>query len=593
MLLFTDKAPLYEALKAQGQPLLAGELQRLRENLNDPWIAGRLQLVRRQGEEYLATPAPHLPYQLFRRYWEDGDRLAFEAPYFERRGRLLAFSLLCWLEPEDVRWRHALEDTLWLICSEPFWSLPAHFTDMEHHPLPLCDYADHLDLFASETGFAIAESLSMCEGQLAADVVEQAQLQLEKRIFAPFLDGRRAFKFENMKNNWAAVCGGAIGGAALYRLKDPHALASILHRCLSCLQVYLDSFGEDGICEEGIGYWNYGFGFFACFADLLCKRTDGKIDLFADPKVAAIARGQSLFFLSGANTISFSDGSTRSGYRMGLSCFLQKKYPEAAIPDREIAESSFGDNCYRFCTAIRDLLWYDPSARFGCPAESAFWLPDVQWLISRTEKLQLAAKAGHNGESHNHNDCGSFLLLKQGVPLLCDLGAGEYTAQYFGAERYSIFVNASRSHNLPLIGGAEQQAGRAAAARDVCGQTGLEDSLSMELAGCYPLPALQSFNREIRHERAAGRVVIRDRFTLSEEKPVTESFVSCSPIRLETGCAVFARDGVELRLTFPQTLTPSLQEETYLDHEGAQQTAYLLHLTSAPAKELACEIGIQ
>lgn len=593
MLLFTDKAPLYEALKQEGQPLLKNEMQRLRENLNDPFIAQRLQLVRQRGEEYLSAPAPHLPYQLFRRFWEDGDRLAFEAPYFERRGRLLAFSLLCWLEPEDVRWRHALEDTLWLICSEPFWSLPAHFTDMWHRPLPLSEYANHLDLFASETGFAIAESLAMCEGQLAPDVVAQAQLQLEKRIFAPFLDGRTAFKFENMKNNWAAVCGGAIGGAALHCLKDRQALASILHRCLSCMQVYLDSFGEDGVCEEGIGYWNYGFGFFTCFADLLFKRTDGKIDLFADTKVAAIAKGQSLFFLSGSNTISFSDGSAHAGYRMGLSCFLQRKYPEAAIPDREIAESSFGDNCYRFCTAIRDLLWYDPSARFGCPAESAFWLQDAQWLISRTEKFQLAAKAGHNGESHNHNDCGSFLLLKQGVPLLCDLGAGEYTAQYFGPDRYRIFVNASRSHNLPLIGGAEQKEGRAAAAREVSGQTGETDSLSMELSACYALPELKGFKREIRHERAAGRITICDRFAFSEQQPVNESFVSRSPIRLEEGCALFAQDGVELRLTFPQALSPSLQEETYLDHQGAAQTVYLLHLTSAPAKELTCEIGIE
>ena len=38
----------------------------------------------------------------------------------------------------------------------------------------------------------------------------------------------------------------------------------------------------------------------------------------------------------------------------------------------------------------------------------------------------MAAKGGNNGESHNHNDVGSFLYLAGDEMLLTDLGAGEY-----------------------------------------------------------------------------------------------------------------------------------------------------------------------
>ncbi|MCI8442796.1 MAG: hypothetical protein HFG27_09730 [Provencibacterium sp.] len=593
MFLFGSKEQLYRALKEEGKPLIGEECARFAGHKSDPWIEGQLQLIRQRAQEYLQKPAPQLSYQLFRRYWEDGDRIHFEDAYFERRGRLLVFSLLCWLEPENVQWLHETEDILWLICSEPFWCIPPHLTGMQDKVLPFNEFATHLDLFSAETGFAIAEVLALCEDRLAPDVVSQAQLQLERRIFAPFFDGRTAFKFEAMKNNWAAVCGGAIGGAALYRLKDRYALASILHRCLGCMRVYLDSFREDGICEEGVSYWNYGFGFFVCFADLLCKRTGGEIDLLAEAKPAAIAKGQAVFYLAGPHTISFSDGNSHSGYRMGLSCYLQNRFPDAAIPDKQYADDLLHDHCFRYCLALRDLLWYDPQACFGLPKESAAWMPDTQWLISRTEKLQLAAKAGHNAESHNHNDCGSFLLLKEGVPMLCDLGAGLYNAQYFGPQRYSVFVNSSRSHNLPVIGGALQQEGRQAAAREVTAALGETDRLSMELSGCYPLKTLQSFQREICHERAAGCLKIRDRFSFSEPEKVTEAFVSRSPIRLQEGCAVFSREGVELRLHFPQELTPSLLEERYPDHRGIEQTAYLLHLEGRPQKEQTLELCFQ
>jgi hypothetical protein len=102
----------------------------------------------------------------------------------------------------------------------------------------------------------------------------------------------------------------------------------------------------------------------------------------------------------------------------------------------------------------------------------------------------LAAKTGHNAESHNHNDVGSFIVAQDGRPLLIDVGVGVYTRQTFGPERYQIWTMQSSWHNVPEVDGFAQAPGREYAARRVQGllSPGAAE-LSMDLAGAYPAEA--------------------------------------------------------------------------------------------------------
>ena len=52
----------------------------------------------------------------------------------------------------------------------------------------------------------------------------------------------------------------------------------------------------------------------------------------------------------------------------------------------------------------------------------------------------LGMKGGHNDESHNHNDVGSFVVYHNGKPILVDPGVGEYTSKTFSKERYTIWT---------------------------------------------------------------------------------------------------------------------------------------------------------
>ncbi|MNV89055.1 hypothetical protein D3C71_1833170 [compost metagenome] len=75
-------------------------------------------------------------------------------------------------------------------------------------------------------------------------------------------------------------------------MNDPGLLTEILFRTESSMRYYLEGFGEDGACLEGLGYWNYGFGYFTYYSDLLRSRSGRKLDWFHNDKVRRIARFQ-------------------------------------------------------------------------------------------------------------------------------------------------------------------------------------------------------------------------------------------------------------------------------------------------------------
>ncbi|WP_259391711.1 heparinase II/III-family protein [Paenibacillus thiaminolyticus] len=90
------------------------------------------------------------------------------------------------------------------------------------------------------------------------------------------------------------------------------------------------------------------------------------------------------------------------------------------------------------------------------------WMPGVEVMVARErgDGWFLAAKGGHNDESHNHNDIGSFIVYADQCPLWIDAGVGTYTAKTFSPERYSIWTMQSGYHNVPTVNGAEQAPGR-------------------------------------------------------------------------------------------------------------------------------------
>jgi len=160
------------------------------------------------------------------------------------------------------------------------------------------------------------------------------------------------------------------------------------------------------------------------------------------------------------------------------------------------------------------------------------WFPELQVMAARslegsTKGLYLAAKGGHNAESHNHNDVGSFIVYADGEPVLIDVGVETYTAKTFSDRRYEIWTMQSAFHNLPTVGGVMQKDGRDFRARDVRYEAdAARAELALDIGGAYPPEAgIASWRRRLVLERGR-RVVVEDAFVLDRDRPVAWSFMS-------------------------------------------------------------------
>ena len=174
------------------------------------------------------------------------------------------------------------------------------------------------------------------------------------------------------------------------------------------------------------------------------------------------------------------------------------------------------------------------------PEPGDTWFPVTHVLISRKdapsgERLVLAAKGGHNAESHNHNDVGSFVFFKNGCPLAVDPGAEQYTRQSFSGERWGFWYIRSDWHNLlPRFDGVVQSDGREFAATEVSCVTEADRTvLSMDLQGAYPESAgVRRWRRQLSFEAESG-IRVEDTFAFGRDlDEVTLAFVTPSEIEI-------------------------------------------------------------
>ena len=86
---------------------LSSSFKALEEHTNIPYVHRQYTILQERAEQYLQTPIPRLTYPDFVSYWESGTRAGYDDNYYNRRGRLLVFSLMALLEPHEDKWLRA------------------------------------------------------------------------------------------------------------------------------------------------------------------------------------------------------------------------------------------------------------------------------------------------------------------------------------------------------------------------------------------------------------------------------------------------------------------------------------------------------
>jgi hypothetical protein len=147
-----------------------------------------------------------------------------------------------------------------------------------------------------------------------------------------------------------------------------------------------------------------------------------------------------------------------------------------------------------------------------------------------TDGLFVAAKGGHNDESHNHNDIGNYVVYYNGQPVLIDVGRGTYTRKTFSSRRYDIWYNCSDYHNVPTINGITQPPGANFKASNVVYKDDNNAAqLSLDISKSYPDQAgVNSWQRSIRLNRGKN-VEVSDVISLKKADKITEHLMTCYP----------------------------------------------------------------
>ncbi|KFY53001.1 hypothetical protein V496_07993 [Pseudogymnoascus sp. VKM F-4515 (FW-2607)] len=539
------------------------------------------------AKDFRGKDIPVLPFRLFKLFDTVGDRLGYEAPYFLRRKVLLVSALSAWLwnDPEDIA---TLEECIWALCDDYTWSLPSH---MHGSSLTLeintgysnrskrRDAALNLDLFACETGLALAEICALLGDRLNPFIVERARSEVMRRVIDSYMEKATIQHWEILDSNWCAVCAGSIGSAAMLLVENDLDLAAILRGLLPVMDRYIAGFSEDGACTEGLNYWTYGISFFVVFAELLGRRTAGKLDLLSDKRFPSIALFQQNCFFPGAATLTFSDVEANAKYRPGVTCFLAEHFQEVMAPPLESAMDVMHSHCYNFAPALSDLLWTTNTlvSKQAQPQLCVIY-EKAQWLLcSGDDDTGFAAKAGNNDEEHNHNDVGSFLFSRHGVMLLCDIGMGEYTKSYFGPGRYDTFCTSSRSHNIPIVDGNSQRDGKEYCARNVTFYD--SGSMSMDIAPAYAVDGLTSLMRYLSFDNKTGSLSLLDEIKVSRPMEVVERFISFVRPCIEDGAVIIEEGATSCTLLTKTAQVPQIGITEHVNHQGKALDVYTIDYT--------------
>jgi hypothetical protein len=508
--------------------------QRLAEHLR-PWrpyppVTDRgywARVPRETREQLLAQTAPMSgkPWPLltataYARFTADGDRQAYERPYFARRDKLSA-AVITALLTGDIS--ADVTDGVWLLCEETTWCLPAH----QPGGLPDPDNPQ-VDLFAAETAALLAWT-----ALLTGEHADRVRREVKLRVLDPYR-ARDDWRWLGLNghehlNNWTPWIHSNLLIASLLFDDQPQVTAN---RAVAALDRYLDVVPDDGGCDEGASYWWRAGASLAECLETLAEACGTDFGAFQLPKVRAIARYPMTAHIADNVHVNFADGGIRPPgivphllYRFAVRTGDSQLRQHARAIRRHAASLVTGPNSSlgRVLGAITDDEWAAaPPEPFPAPLQS--WLPATGVLTAREREgdpagLFLAAKAGHNDESHNHNDVGSFIVAYKGRPLLIDPGAGVYTRQTFGPDRYQIWTMQSSWHNTPAPAGHPQAAGRAHRATDVSAAlSAAAAELALDLAAAYPATAgVRSWRRTLRLDRTAALISIHDSWELNQE----------------------------------------------------------------------------
>lgn len=514
-----------------------------------------LQALVKNGELALKQNFPGVPATITLDYSRNGNRTRYETITFGKRDRLWNLVLAEAVE-DKKRFMDAIVDGIWSISEESFWGATAHL-GMQKQGVGLPDVEDPVvDLFAAETAATLAAADYFLGGKLdevSPLVRRRIYYEVNRRVFVPMETARYGWMGNGdtsaRLNNWDPWIMSNYLAAALLLERDPTRRLACVNKTLQLTDQYINGIGDDGACEEGPHYWSAAAGCVLDVLDVLFSATGGVINIFHEP----IIRNMGAYIYR---------THIHDNYFVDVADSHPEVYPESIMVWRygqavdDTVLRSFGAWLYHHggnhmnLTFHRTRMLYDlvrlrqvQQDTHAYSPVADVWLPDVQMMTTRIGNgLFLAAHGGNNGESHNHNDVGDFIVYAGGDPVIIDVGSGTYTSRTFSKDRYKLWFNTSAYHNLPTVNGYEQGEGSNYRANNVMyKKTSQGAGLEMDITGAFPsATGLTSWRRNIASN--GKTITIKDNYACNVPvSSLTQTFMTvCGVDVSQPGKIVFS-----------------------------------------------------
>ena len=487
------------------------------------------------GSRYFSKPWTPIKPELFAEFRNNGNRTNFEAESFAKRKQMTCLVMAEIMQqkgrfiPDICRGLHYfIEDELW-------WGLPAHYPK-DHMERDL----QVVDLFNAETASMLAWTTYMLGSQIdkaESGLTDSVRSEIERRFLNPTLYNKQGWK--DNANNWNTWITSNWLECVMLCEKDEKKRNEAINGVKANLRVFLKGYPDDGGCEEGVDYWDRaGASFFESiyFLDAIGKPL--KLSEQQRDKVHNMGRFITNMHIKNLSFVNFSDAKSKclpninilfpfglyfnDNTMMEFAAFIAKKYNYLSKPSYLFQRTGNYPPLGRellLLSMIKDLK----GTKGAEPRATDDFLANSQIMVASTmpgKKVKhswfVAAKGGNNGESHNHNDVGNFIIYHNDTPVIIDLGRDTYTSQTFGNRRYELMNNRSAYHNVPIINGLEQSQGKRFKASEVSHQ--VSDSISaisMNIAKAYTKEAYADYwLRTVSLNRTKNRVEITENYKL-------------------------------------------------------------------------------
>ena len=531
----------------------------------------RQQLIS-EGESVLNYTWQTIPATSYLEFVRSGNRRVMEDVY---NINIAAIRKLVFAELVEAKGRFIpqLINGIWAVCEITSWSISASI-NLQKAGAGLPDLNEPvIELGAGITVNALAWTYYLFNDTFDKSsplISKRLKQEIDRRLLQPYytrndfwwmaLDGKK-----RMVNNWNVWLNYNMLTTILLVEEDPVKRVAGIYKTMQSVDQFINYYKEDGACEEGPAYWTHAGGMLYNYLSLLQEATNGGIDIFDKPLIKNIGTYFCKAYIDSSWYLNYADAAARYKADAALVYHYGK-----AVNDQQMqqfgswlardqqwqkmvpVETLYGG--FRNLFTAKEMLQGEAKQ----PFMSYAWMKETGIAMARDEQgsakgFYFSALAGHNDESHNHNDVGTCVLYYDGHPVLIDIGSEVYTRQTFGPERYSIWTMRSSYHNVPLINGVEQKEGRQYAAREVSfTNTKTAAGFKLDLAAAYPSAAqVKKWERSYELKRSHS-FTITDKYQLlsNNENNALHFMTSAIPEKKKEGVLQLTTGNVQMNMEY-------------------------------------------